>query len=81
MLNITRAPGSSGDLFDDAPALGRHAAVRLRLAPELKAARALCRRLRHEQAQPDKKRIAHLICLSLLSILKCNAKRLSSAAR
>jgi hypothetical protein len=35
----------------------------------------LCRQLRHKQARPDKKRIAHLICLNLLSMLRYDSQR------
>jgi hypothetical protein len=49
--------------------------VKRGFAPELTTARVLCRRLRHKPARPDKKRIAHLICLNLLSMLKHVARR------
>jgi hypothetical protein len=44
-------------------------------APELTTARVLCRQLRHRQARPDKRRIAHLICLNLLSMLRHDSQR------
>jgi len=64
------ATGKSGDLFGDPPIRARSPAIRRRLAPEWTTARVLCRELRNKQARPDKKRIAHLICLNLLSMLK-----------
>jgi hypothetical protein len=70
MANFTYATGESGDLFGAAPIPGRHSLIKSRLAPELTTARVLCRQLRRKPARPDKKRIAHLICLSLLSMLR-----------
>jgi hypothetical protein len=52
--------------------------TRRRLAPELTRARVLCRQLRNKQARPDKQRIAHLICLNLLSMLRQDALRACS---
>ena len=75
MANLICAGGKSGDLFGDAPVLGREAPIEPRAAPQLATARVLCRQLRHQQARPDKKRIAHLICLNLLSMLKHDAQR------
>ncbi len=62
--------GEPGDLFGETRIRGRQHAIKPRLAPELTTARVLCRQLRHQQARPDKKRIAHLICLNLLSMLR-----------
>jgi len=67
-LNCTAE--ESGDLFAGKPVLGRSPVTRRRLAPELTAARVLCHQLRRKQASPDKKRIAHLICLNLQAVLK-----------
>ncbi len=67
--------GQSGDLFGEKPILRRRAAAKRSFAPALTAARVLCRQLRHKRARPDKQRIAHLICLNLLSMLKHNARR------
>jgi hypothetical protein len=75
MLNIARAAGDSGDLFGLTPVPGRDPMLRRRSAPELRAARVLCRQLRHKQARPDKKRIAHLICLNLLAMLRRDTQR------
>jgi hypothetical protein len=42
---------------------------------ELAHARALCVQLRRRQPLPDKQRIAHLICLNLISMLEHGARR------
>ena len=70
MANFICAAGKSGELFGDTPAVERDRAIKYRSAPELIAARVLCRELRRKQARPDKKRIAHLICLNLLTMLR-----------
>ncbi len=71
MVNFICATGESGDLFGETPIIrGRDSPIKRRLAPELTTARVLCRQLRHKQARPDKMRIAHLICLNLLSMLR-----------
>jgi hypothetical protein len=57
-------------LFEGKPVPRRSPLARPRLAPELSAARVLCHQLRRKQAPPEKKRIAHLICLNLQAILK-----------
>ena len=75
MANITGASGDSGDLFGDAPVPGRYWLIEPRSAPELTRARVLCRQLRRQQARVDKMRIAHLICLNLLSMLRHDALR------
>ena len=75
MVNFTCATGESGDLFGETPTPGRDPVIKRRLAPELATARVLCRQLRHKQARPDKKRIAHLICLNLLSMLRLDLQR------
>lgn len=59
----------SGDLFSGNPLPRREPARRRRLAPELSAARVLCRQLARKQALPEKQRIVHLICLNLRAIL------------
>ena len=61
--------GSSGDLFAGKPLPRRNPAIRRSLAPELTAARVLCRQLGRKRASAEKKRIVHLICLNLLAIL------------
>lgn len=75
MLNIVGAAGESGDLFGETPIPGREAVIKRKSARELMTARVLCRQLRHKQARPDKKRIAHLICLNLLSMLKHDSQQ------
>jgi hypothetical protein len=74
MANRAVAIGKSGDLFGDAPApIGHERIVRHRMPTELRAARALCVRLRDEQAIPEKHRITHLICLNLIAMLRHGA--------
>ena len=75
MANFTGATGESGDLFGETPIPARDPVIKRRLAPALTTARVLCRQLRHKQARPDKKRIAHLICLNLLSMLRDDSQR------
>ena len=75
MANFIGAAGESGDLFGDTPILGRDPVIKPRSAPALTTARVLCRELRHKRARPDKKRIAHLICLNLLAMLKQDSQR------
>jgi len=62
-------------LFGEAPDLGRDSLSKRGSAPALTTARVLCRQLRHKAARPDKKRIAHLICLNLLSMLRHQSRR------
>ena len=69
MANCIGVTGESGDLFGERPIRRRDEVTRRNLAPALTTARALCRQLRHKRARPDKQRIAHLICLNLLSML------------
>jgi hypothetical protein len=70
MANFMCTAGRSGDLFGETPVTGRDSLPKRGLAPALCTARVLCRQLRHNQTRPEKKRIAHLICLSLLSMLR-----------
>lgn len=70
MANVTGTAGQSGDLFGK-PSFSRGTPqVKRRLSPELTAARVLCRQLRRQQTPREKQRIAHLICLNLLSMLR-----------
>lgn len=64
----TLPEGASGSLFATQPTHERKA--RNRRAPELTAARVLCRQLARKRVSAEKKRIVHLICLNLLAILK-----------
>lgn len=75
MVNFIGATGESGDLFGESPVFGQDPVIERRLAPELTTARVLCRQLRRKPARPDKKRIAHLICLNLLSMLRDDFER------
>ena len=75
MANCIGVTGESGDLFDEMPIPGRDAVTRRSFAPALTTARVLCRQLRRRQPRPDKQRIAHLICLNLLSMLRHTSQR------
>lgn len=80
MANFMCAAGRSGDLFGETPDPGSDSLPKRSPAPALGTARVLCRQLRHNQPRPDKKRIAHLICLSLLSMLRHDARKPHFAA-
>jgi hypothetical protein len=45
---------------------------------ELKVAGALCRQMRRKSARREKQRIAHLICLNLVSLLKAGRARVDA---
>ncbi len=75
MANCIGVTGESGDLFGETPIPRRDAASKHSFAPALKAARVLCRQLRRRQPRPEKQKIAHLICLNLLTMLKHNSPR------
>jgi len=75
MAKFECAAGESGDLFGDTPISAPNWLIMPSFAPELKTARVLCRELRQQRARPDKMRIAHLICLNLLSMLRRDARR------
>jgi hypothetical protein len=68
--NAISTAGSSGDLFGKPTHVRKTPTPNRRLPPELTAARALCRQLRRKEATREKQRIAHLICLNLLSMLR-----------
>lgn len=70
MENVISTTGKSGDLFGKTSIARSRPMVKRRLQPELTAARVLCRELRRKQAPWEKRRIAHLICLNLLSMLR-----------
>ena len=71
MMDSTPAFDARDDLFADAPPVRRRAPVSRRAPPrELAVARALSRQLRRKRARRDKQRIAHLICLNLISMLE-----------
>jgi hypothetical protein len=58
------------DLFAGKPGSRSSPGAKRRLAPELTAARVLCRQLGRKRVSAKKKRIVHLICLNLLAILR-----------
>ena len=71
MDNPTSGNNSPPDLLNGVPLRPRRRDVRRYPQPaELKTARVLCRQLRRQRTRPDKQRVAHLICLNLLSMLK-----------
>jgi hypothetical protein len=61
--------GQSRDLFSARPAPAAKTR-KMRAAPELAAARVLCNQLKRKRISAEKKRIIHLICLNLVTILK-----------
>ena len=65
----TLAESSTGSLFSGKPVRGSRA-TKVRHDPELVAARVLCRQLSRKRVGTEKKRIVHLICLNLLTVLK-----------
>jgi hypothetical protein len=70
MENVKSTAGQSGDLFG-VKSFARYAPpIKRKLPPELTVARVLCRQLRRKQTPREKQRIAHLICLNLLSMLR-----------
>lgn len=75
MVDFISAAEASGDLFGEKPIPRRGPVSKRRSAPELAVARVLCRQILRKQARPDKKRIAHLICLNLVSMLKHGSQR------
>ena len=66
---------SPGDLFGNASGQRARTAAHRRQPLELKVAGALCRQLRRRSARHEKQRIAHLICLNLVALLKSRAGR------
>jgi hypothetical protein len=79
VANCIGVSGESGDLFGETPIPRRDAVTKRNFAPAIKTARVLCRELRHKQARPEKQRIAHLICLNLLSMLRRSSQRAHDA--
>ena len=63
------------DLFGNPPGQRSRAPVHRRQPLELKVAGALCRQLRRKSARHEKQRIAHLICLNLVALLKSRGGR------
>lgn len=70
MENFISTADKSGDLFGKLPFRRHIPAAKAKLPPELITARVLCRQLVRKQATREKQRIAHLICLNLLSMLR-----------
>ena len=70
MASFISATGKSGDLFGEVLIRGRDPVIKRRPPPELTTARILCRQLKHKQTRADKKRIVHLICLNLQTMLR-----------
>ncbi len=75
MASCIGPTGVSGDLFGERPIPRREAAATRSFVPALKTAQVLCRQLRRKQPRPEKQRIAHLICLNLLSMLRNSSQR------
>jgi hypothetical protein len=63
-----------GDLFAGVPPLKRSTRSRREQPIEIRAARALCQRIKATPARPDKQRIGHLICESLIALCKKNTR-------
>jgi len=70
------AAGESGDLFSVKPIRPRGMTARSKPAPEFAAARMLCRQLPRKRVLAEKRRLAHLICLNLLAILKRRSQQI-----
>jgi hypothetical protein len=73
MRHLTATTNEPGDLFGDKPIARNVPVIERTVQPEMKAARSLCRQLRRIPSPRDKQRIAHLICLNLLTMLKHNS--------
>lgn len=58
------------DLFAGVPSVKQSTTQRREQPLELRAAMALCRRMRRVQPLPDKRRLAHEICGSLIALCK-----------
>lgn len=64
------------DLFGDQPCrMPRNPIVLPKAPPELRAARALSAQMCGKLARHEKQKIAHLICLNLISMLRQGARR------
>ncbi len=62
------------DLFAGVPPLKPSTRTRREQPAELRTAASLCRRMRHAKALPEKRRIGHLICESLIALCKRSAR-------
>lgn len=70
MVTPSRSAPPAEDLLHDVPLRRPPTATRRRMPEELANAHVLCRQLQRRPARREKQRIAHLICLNLLSLLK-----------
>ena len=75
MASFISATEKSGDLFGEVPIRGNDPVIKHRLPPELTTAHMLCRQLKHKQTRANKKRIVHLICLNLQTLLRSSVMR------
>jgi hypothetical protein len=67
------------DLFGERPVrLPRNPIALAAEPPELKAAKALAAQMGKKRSRRDKKQVAHLICLNLISMLKHRPKKVGS---
>lgn len=69
------ATATSSDLFGSPLCTRGKPLIPRRQPLELKVAGALCRQMRRKPARREKQRIAHLICLNLVAMLKHQTKR------
>jgi len=69
MTKVTTPEQPPSDLLTHVPLRRRRAGNSVQ-PPELTAAQALCRQLRRKHNRHDKQRVAHLICLNLIAMLK-----------
>lgn len=65
---------TASDLFGSSPSAREKPSVPRRQPQELKVAHTLCRQMRRKPTRWEKQRIAHLICLNLVAMLKHAAK-------
>lgn len=71
MTSSIRTDHRSQDLFEDPPVTPRTGSVIANRPPaELRSARVLSRALARQRTRREKRRIAHLICLNLISMLR-----------
>lgn len=70
VLRGSQVSSDKTDLLTDIPPRCAEAKPRAEPPPELRTARALCRRLKRTAPRPEKQRIAHEICASLIALCK-----------
>lgn len=79
-MDKTTTTEAAEDLFSGTVVKHAKCAPRRRPVPsELANARVLCRQLTRKRSRPDKQRVAHCICLNLLSMLKRGRVGLAAA--